>query len=387
MDMDGKSKKSSLIFILIMFMCLQWYAVRLFHVETGLLLGTLLPGICIFSSAFVLSWAAELAQFYIPQSMAMAFLALVAVVPEYAVDMYFTWTAAKVPEYISYASANMTGGNRLLVGFGWAFIVFFYWLKTRKKEIILDQSHKIEISVLSVATVYSFLLPLKGNLTLLDTFVLLGIFAYYITKISKLGIKEPELENSTVEFISKLKSLPRGIITFALFIFAGFSIFISAKPFAEGLLSIGSATGIDKYILVQWIAPLASESPELITALIFILKGQATSSFRIVISSKINQWTLLVGMLPLVYSISSGKIVPMLLDARQVEELLLTSAQSLFALLIISDMKFSLKEGVILFFLFITQVFFTSTEARLLYACFYLVLSGIMFFKMRKKHG
>ncbi len=96
-------------------------------------LQALSSGIAIFGAAFMLSWAAELAQKDIPQSLAIALLALIAVLPEYAVDMYFAWTAGKDPKYTAFALANMTGANRLLIGVGWAAVVLTYWLKSGKR--------------------------------------------------------------------------------------------------------------------------------------------------------------------------------------------------------------------------------------------------------------
>src|SRR5438874_6749953 len=61
----------------------------------------LLPGLAVFGAAFMLSWGAELAQLEIPPALAVAFVALVAVLPEYAVDMYFAWTAGKNPAYVA----------------------------------------------------------------------------------------------------------------------------------------------------------------------------------------------------------------------------------------------------------------------------------------------
>lgn len=378
-----KKKGPYILFAGILLLCLQWYVITFFRIPAGHLASTIFAGICIFASAFVLSWAADLAQFYMPQAMAMTFLALVAVLPEYAVDMYFAWTAGKDPAYISYACANMTGGNRLLIGFGWALIIFVSWFKSRKTYVEFDENFKIEIGVLLAATIYSFIVPMKSSLTLIDTFVLISIFVYYISRISKLGIQEPELDDSPVEFLAKLPNLTRGAVTLLLFAFAAFSIYISTKPFAEGLLAIGANMGIDQFILVQWVAPLVSESPELVTAVIFVLKSQTAASFRIVISSKINQWTLLVGMLPLIYNLSLGKVKAMPLDPRQTEELLLTSAQSFFAIVLIKNLRFSLLEGSVLFALFISQVFFPSTKIRLLFAAFYIALSACLLLRRK----
>src|SRR3989338_6149918 len=112
----------------------------------GPLWGTVLPGVAIFGSAALLSWAAELAQLEISQALALAFLALVAVLPEYAVDMYLAWTAARDPAYIAFAAANMTGANRLLIGIGWAAVLLACWAVTRKRSIQLrSEEHTSEL--------------------------------------------------------------------------------------------------------------------------------------------------------------------------------------------------------------------------------------------------
>src|SRR3954469_23498131 len=75
-------------------------------------------GGAVVASAFLLVWAAEAAHHDISGSLATAILAVIAVLPEYAVDLYFAWSAARVPENAHYAAANMTGSNRLLLGLG-----------------------------------------------------------------------------------------------------------------------------------------------------------------------------------------------------------------------------------------------------------------------------
>src|SRR6267143_1591523 len=238
---------------------LQWIVLRLSGVHLTHLWGAILSGVGIFGAAVLLSWAAEAAQVDIPQSLALAFLALIAVLPEYAVDMYFAWQAGKDPTYTQYATANMTGANRLLIGFGWAAVVICYWLKTRKPAVELEPSHSMEISYLTIATVYSFLIPLKGTLSLLDTVVLLTIFGFYVVSASRAGMAEPELGGPS-ELIGELPTIPRRAATIALFLIAGLTICLAAEPFAESLLATGRAYGVEEFILVQWIAPLAAES-------------------------------------------------------------------------------------------------------------------------------
>jgi cation:H+ antiporter len=335
-------------------------------------------GVAIFGAAFILSWTAELAQLEISQALALALLALIAVLPEYAVDMYFAWMAGKDPQYTAYATANMTGANRLLIGVGWASVVFAFWFKTGRKSFSLEPSHRIEIFYLGLATLYSFFIPYKGTLSFVDALVLITLFVFYIRAASRAAHVEPELEGPS-EMIARWGKNPRRIATVVLFLFSGYAIFISAEPFAEGLLATGRIFGIEEFILVQWLAPLASESPEFIVAILFALRGNPGASIGTLISSKVNQWTLLIGMLPLVYAVSAGGVVPMHMDNRQSEEILLTAAQSLFAVAVLANLSFSLGEAVLLFLLFITQLFIPDPRFRYYYSFFYIALTVGLF--------
>ena len=352
----------------------QWIILHgLLHISFGLFWDTLLPGLAIFGSAALLSWAAELAQIEIPQSLAIAFLALVAVLPEYAVDMYLAWKAAHDPGYIAYAAANMTGSNRLLIGMGWSTVLLTAWVCRRRREIIVQPQQRLELATLLVATAYAFIIPLKRSLSVIDTVFFLALFVFYIRKASQGHVEEPGLAGPP-ERLALLPVVLRRATTVFLFLLPAVSIFLAAEPFANGLLQSARSLKMDEFILIQWLAPLASESPEFIVAIIFAIRNKPTAGLGTLVSSKVNQWTLLVGMLPLVYSISGGHLQPMPLDARQVEELFLTAAQSLLALVILSNLRFGLGEALVLFGLFFLQFFFPDEHARLIMAAGYLVI-------------
>ncbi|HXF75159.1 MAG TPA: sodium:calcium antiporter, partial [Methylomirabilota bacterium] len=191
---------------------------------------------------------------------------------------------------------------------------------------------------------------------------------------SKAEHVEPELEGPP-EMIESWGEGPRRAITAIFFLLSGFTIFISAEPFAEGLLATGRTFGIEEFILVQWLAPLASESPEFIVAILFALRAQPGISMGALLSSKVNQWTLLIGMLPVAYAVSGMSIQSMHMDGRQVEEMLLTAAQSLFAVAVLANLSFSLLEAAVIFFLFSTQLLFPDPQFRFYYSFFYVVLA------------
>lgn len=363
-------------------LCLQWVATHLLGLRLSPHEQALGAGLAIFGAAFLLSWGAELAQLEISQALAVAFLALIAVLPEYAVDMYFAWAAGKDPHYTAYATANMTGANRLLIGVGWAAVVFFYWLKTARRSFVLDPSHKIEIFYLTLATLYSFWIPFKSQLDLSDALILTGIFVFYMRAAARATRVEPELEGPT-ETIAAWPRAPRLLATLFLFLFSGYTIFIAAEPFAEGLLATGRTFGIEEFILVQWLAPLASESPEFIVAIVFALRVNPGASIGTLVSSKVNQWTLLIGGLPLVYMLSAGALLPMRMDSRQTEEVLLTAAQSLFGIAVLANLSFSLTEAALLLFLFSTQALNPDPRFRYLYSFLYVLLTAALFIASR----
>lgn len=347
----------------------------------------LFSGIAIIGAAVILSWGAETSQLDIPQALAIAFLALITVLPEYAVDMYFTWKAAKDPVYTSYAVANMTGANRLLIGIGWSTIVLLFWFKSKNNTLELEERRGLETVFLTLASLYAFFIPFKKTISLIDTAVLLSLFILYIVKATT-SAKDEELELEGVpQEISNFSPFIRRIVYIFFFSFAGYVIYISAEPFAEGLVHTGKMFGIDEFLLVQWLAPLASESPEMIVACILVLNGKANAAIGALISSKLNQWTLLIGAIPIVYSISAGTILPLPLDVRQVNEMFLTSSQSIFALSIISDFKMKWYEAIILMVLFSIQLLIPIPWIHFLFSIIYLSLTVVILIYNRKNLG
>jgi len=336
----------------------------------------LLFGIAILGAAFLLTWAAEVAQLDVSQGIALAALALIAVLPEYAVDLYFAWKAPHHHEYTAYATANMTGANRLLIGIAWPLIVALYWWRGNGRELLLPRSRSIELVFLTIATVYSFVIPIKGTISLLDMVVLLGCFAGYVWRIAQGEVEEPELLGPAA-VLALLRPPARRAAVALFFLFAATVIFGSAERFAEALIHLGKQFGIDEFLLVQWLAPLASEAPEVAIACILTMRGNAQAGMGAMVSSKVNQWTLLVGTLPLVYSISAGAPRALHLDPRQVEEILLTAAQSLFAVGILANLRISLLEVAGLFVLFAAQLLYPDPYVRYGFCAVYFVLGLI----------
>ncbi|SNR68113.1 cation:H+ antiporter [Humidesulfovibrio mexicanus] len=317
----------------------------------------LISGLAILGASFLLLWACDVAQMDIPQTLALAVVALIAVLPEYAVDMYFTWQAGQHPEsdYAHYAIANMTGANRLLIGVAWSAIAGLHWFKTRRR-VILDVEQRTEVLFLGMATAYAFLIPIKGSLAWYDGVVFLAMYAWYIRLASQRPCSDCELEGPA-ELIGALPRTRRRQATLLLFLFAAGVILANAEPFSENLVATGKVFGINEFLLVQWLAPIASEAPEFIVAIMFVLRGQAAVAMGSLISSKLNQWTLLVGMIPGVYGVSSGGFeVPLPLGPFQMHEIFLTAAQSLMAVALLASLSLGPRSALLLFCMFAGQL-------------------------------
>jgi cation:H+ antiporter len=354
-------------------------ALRLGLVAAGPPAQALLFGVAIVGAAFLLSWAAEVVQLDISQGLALALLALIAILPEYVVDASFAWLAAEDPAYAGYAVANMTGANRLLIGLAWPMVVGIVWFRTRQRAITLGSNHGLELIALLAATGYAFILPFKGNLSLVDFVVLAAIFAVYVWRLTRLPSEEPHLVGPA-QTIGALPVRRRRGATAVLAVTAAAIVLLVAKPFATALVASGAQLGIDQFLLVQWLAPLASEAPEFVVVALFAWRAAGEAALGTVISSKVNQWTLLVGMLPLVYAVALGAPVPLPLDARQQEEILLTAAQSLFAVALLLDRRLSVVGAGMLFGLFMVQFVWADirTELSVVYvvlACAALLIS------------
>jgi cation:H+ antiporter len=333
-------------------------------------------GMAIVGAAFLLSWAAEVAQLDISAGLAIAGLALIAVLPEYAVDFVFAWQGGEsvqaygpscpsgepgIASPCSLALANMTGANRLLIGLGWTSVVFIAWYRTKRTNprrrwsgVQLDRTHTVELAFLSVATLYSLTLPLKTSITLIDSAVLLTLFVLYTVRLTKAPPGEPHLVGPAL-WLGSLTPVVRRIMISALAAWAAIVILLCAEAFAHALVETGHDFGISEFFLVQWLAPLASEAPEFIVAGLFAWRLQTGLALGALVSSKVNQWTLLVGSLPIVFAISSASRHGLPIAGTQAGELLLTGAQSLFAVAMLINLRMSLAEAGWIFGLFWVQ--------------------------------
>jgi cation:H+ antiporter len=142
----------------------------------------------------------------------------------------------------------------------------------------------------------------------------------------------------------------------ALFAGGGGLIYFTAAPFLGSLLAVSAAIGVPNFVFMQWAAPFVSEFPEKVSAFYWARTiDRASMALMNMVSSNINQWTLLAAMLPIVYSMSRGEPSAILFDEQQRLEILMTLGQSLVGTLFLINMKLAWWEAAVLFFLWVVQ--------------------------------
>src|SRR5712671_913282 len=140
----------------------------------------------ILASAFLVAWGAEAAQFLISQGLALAILAWLQTLPEFAVEAVIAWEAGKDPERAHLAIANLTGAIRLLLGLGWPMIYFVFAMSGRRTAaerlpaIQLEREHAVEIVGLVPPLLYFVVILFKQSFTWVDAVVLLTLYVVYL---------------------------------------------------------------------------------------------------------------------------------------------------------------------------------------------------------------
>jgi cation:H+ antiporter len=185
--------------------------------------------------------------------------------------------------------------------------------------------------------------------------VLVTFFALYLFRIARAPAEEPHLVGPA-QLIGTLPETKRRMVVGLLFFGSVVAILLAAEPFAESLIETGEQFNIDKFLLVQLVAPIASEAPELLVAGLFAWRLNTNAGFGALVSSKVNQWTLLVGTLPIVFAISSSSLHGLPIDAVQRDEIWVTAAQSAFAVAVLANRRISVGEGCWLLGLWLAQL-------------------------------
>lgn len=337
--------------------------------STGKAAASLWPFPTVVAASLGIAWGAEAAQFLISQGLALALVAWLQTLPEFAVEFVIAWNLK-----VDLLTANLAGAIRLLVGLGWPLIygtaAFFHRRRFGKslRVIRLDDEHSVEVLFLVPPVLYFLLIWVKSRLELYDAIILILMYIAYMLVLQRIP---PQAE----EKIEHLPAVPRTILRrpryerngwiVVLFLAGGVTLYFTAEPFLYSMLAMALWLGVPSFVFVQWVAPFLSEFPEKVSAFYWARTiHNAAMALMNMVSSNINQWTLLAAMLPIVYAFGLRHrglaVIPIHFDALQEIEILLTIAQSLLGLLLLLNLEFNWKEALGIFVLWFVQ-FATST--------------------------
>jgi len=349
-------------------------------------------------AAFLVAWAAEAAEFLFSQGLALAVLALVQTLPEFAVEAVIAWKAGKDPSMVHLAIANFTGSLRLLTGFGWPMIYAVAAFSSRRKygrplgSLELGSEHAVEVVGLLPPLAWFVVVWARGSLTLLDAAVLTSTYVAYIAVLLKMPAREEDLEqDDELPAVSRWALSHRGgrrwAAVLALFAAGAAAIYFTAEPFLKSMLALAASLGMSQFVFIQWVAPFLSEFPEKTSAFAWARRvKRAPVALMNMVSSNINQWGVLSALLAVIYCWSRGEVAPLPFDDFQRSEILLTILQAFLGWIFLSSMSLEWYEAAGLFVLWLVQFFVPSLRGRVdwVYAGWIVLELGLIAMGRRK---
>ena len=349
------------------------------------LLLPIIYGFAIFGAAILISWGAEASEKDISGAFVIALIALIAVLPEYSIESILAYTAGKsyknnnftYTDRVVYVSANVTGANRLLAGLGWPLIMLIN-LYRNNKQINITKNNKLELVIIFAGLASMTLTFILDMQPLIMSAILICIYLFYLYVSSKKESEEPEFVGIS-KYITEFRKPQRITINVTLIVFSAISIFVVSHPFVESLIHVGEKFGIDEYYLIQWLAPLASESPEILIASLFAFRNKSIESIAIILSSQANQMSLLIGSMGWIFALAAGRLDSFAVNDTQAIEFLLTAAFALFQIAIIYKSKFNKTIIIGFMILFASQLIFSNSDFKFYLSIFLFLLSIPLF--------
>ena len=340
-------------------------------------------------AAILIAWGAESAQVIVSQGLALAVLAWLQTSPEFMVEGVIAWH-----QDINLMTANFTGALRLLVGFAWPMVYFTAYFRREKSErknfeIKMEGEDSAPIVGILLPALYGLIIATKGSLNLFDSGVLLVLYFSYLFVLNRFPAKHEESVNemeAVPRWIHSHSRPVRNLLILACFIIGGTLVFLLAEPFVESLKALALVLGIPAYFFVQWVAPFLSEFPEFVSAFYWARSAKkAPMALMNTVSSVIAELTLLVALIPIVYSFSRGQPSSVPFDYEHRIEIYLTIVQSLLGLLFLVNMRFAFYEAAGLAFLWFFQFLFPHTREEIIFVYIFWIMVELVFLYLGRR--
>jgi cation:H+ antiporter len=218
---------------------------------------------------------------------------------------------------------------------------------------------------------------MRGELTSLDSLVLVALYALYLRRVAAIGGDSPPAIGVAAE-LAALPTARRKRWTGGLMLYAAVVILVTAVPFGDSVLATGALVGIEPYLLLQWVVPIATEAPELVVAFVLLTHGRGGQSLAVLLAGAVSQYTLALGTLPAAYALGAGT-GPLPLPARERIELFLTIGVALYAIASLVMLRLSRGDSAMMLALFAAQFLLPYTFTRLAVAfAFWVVAVDIL---------
>jgi cation:H+ antiporter len=330
-------------------------------------------GAAVVAAAFLLAWACEAAQVDFANGLVVSAVAFVAILPEFIVELHFAFIG-----HAEYVTANLTGASRLLLGFCVAMpaalaLLPAKWRPPPVGRINLEPAQRLDLAILGLAALWALRGVIRGQLTLLDSAVLISLYILYLRRAAGAGGESPPPMGVAAR-LAELPKAQRQRWAGGLMLFAAIVILLTAVPFGDAVLGTGALVGISPYLVLQWLVPVATETPELVVAVVLLMHGRGGQSVAVLLAGAVSQYTLALGTLPLAYLAGLGT-GPLPLQPREQIELLLTMGVALYAVAALVTLRLSRGDASLMLALFAAQFLLPTGLTRFVIAVVFTALA------------
>ncbi len=339
-------------------------------------------GVGLVAAAFMLAWAVDAGETVYAGGRVLAAVAVVGVLPEFIIEVHFAFI-----QQAELVTANLTGATRLLLTCAVALPLLVTFLSRRTsgavEPIRLAGPRRLELGILLISALFALQVVLRGSLTVFDGVLLLGLYVVYLRRVQGTPGEKP----AVVGVAAGLLSLPvrrRRPAVVGLIVGAAAVVVAIANPFAHALLETGTSLGIDPYLLIQSVVPLATEAPELVVVAVLVSNRRPAQGLALLLASSVSQWTLGLGSLPIAY-LAGGGGLSLPLAPREQLELGFTTTLTLFVVAALATLRPDRVDAVLVVVVFVVQLIYPTPFTRFA-AAFVLLVYAVDLFVARRRH-
>jgi cation:H+ antiporter len=320
-------------------------------------------------ASFLLSYGAEhLSKKYGAKFVGRTLLSVATTLPEIAIVIY----AAADGLYGTAIGAGL-GSNLLMMTLGLAIMLLIATTRLSKAPLkgVDVTTFKLDKIFLLATAIISAVLFIDGY-NFIDGFIFTGLFGAYLV----MALLEMKAENKAKKKAADVGDHHRKVVkvngglpggkpsremTKAMLAFAAGTagIFFGASPFIESLQGFSLEVGISVIILAVIISPIAGEMPEKISMMLLARKGAAGASIAVanVLGSKILNNTLLLGVAVFGAMYHGGFYANIDPNPILNYQMILVTAVTIGALIMMFKKEIGLKVGIILAALYVVSLF------------------------------